>query len=466
MEKKNPSWLHRLFFRNRITKEDYARIEDENTPPPQLPIRFADSRRIIGSGLFIILLFFGIGGTWVAVAQITGAVIASGEVRVDTERKAVQHLEGGIIKDILVRNGDHVEAGQPLLLLDSSRVVSASDQLRIQIVAAQLDEARLNAEKNLNTRVSWPPNDPEVPSHKYKELLESARKVFSSGRETLENKIDLLRNQIVQIEQQDLSIAGRLKAEQQIVAALQEELDAKLILFEEQYIDKTRILELRRAISEHQGLQAQLHGNQAELREKKAEFQLRISTLENEYRQEAITRMSEVQQRLFDLQQQLLPLLDARQRLTVSAPVSGEIVALQVHSRGGVISPGQPLLDIVPKDSPLIVECRIMVNDITHLFKGQMADVELVAFKRRTTPKIPGKVVYISADRILQKTAYGEQPAYIVYVELDKQELAKNDLYVTPGMPAAVFIRTEPRTVLDYILEPLTANFDRALREN
>mgnify|MGYP001247270830 CR=1 FL=1 len=466
MQKKPENWLRRIFFRNRITQDDYARIEDETTPPPELPIRFADSRRIIRSGLFIILLFFGVGGTWVTLARITGAVIASGELRVDTERKTVQHLEGGIVKDILVRNGDQVEAGQPLLVLDSSRVVSASDQLRIQIVAAQLDEARLNAEKNLESGVAWPPNDPEVPIHKYKELLESARKVFSSGRETLENKIDLLRKQIDQLDQQDLSITGRLQAEQQIIAALQEELDAKLILFEEQYIDKTRILELRRAVAEHQGLQAQLRGSQAELRERKAEFQLRISTLENEYRQEAVNRQSEVQQRLFDLQQQLVPLLDARGRLTVTAPVAGEVVALQVHSVGGVISPGQPLMDIVPKDSPLIVECRIMVNDITHIFKGQLADVQLLAFNRRTTPKIPGEVVYISADRILQKTAYGEQPAYIVYVELDKQELVKNDLYISPGMPAAVFIRTEPRTVLDYILEPLTANFDRALREN
>ncbi len=466
MQKKPENWLRRFFFRNRITQDDYVRIEDETTPPPELPIRFADSRRIIGSGLFIILLFFGVGGTWVTLTRITGAVIASGELRVDTERKTVQHLEGGIVKDILVRNGDQVEVGQPLLVLDSSRIVSNSDQLRIQIVAAQLDEARLNAEKNLESKVVWPPNDPEVPGHKYKELLESARKVFSSGRETLENKIDLLRKQIDQLDQQDLSITGRLQAEQQIIAALQEELDAKLILFEEQYIDKTRILELRRAVAEHQGLQAQLRGSQAELREKKAEFQLRISTLENEYRQEAVNRQSEVQQRLFDLQQQLVPLLDARERLTVSAPVSGEVVALQVHSRGGVISPGQPLMDIVPKDSPLIVECRIMVNDITHIFKGQLADVQLLAFNRRTTPKIPGEVVYISADRILQKTAYGEQPAYIVYVELDKRELAKNDLYISPGMPAAVFIRTEPRTVLDYILEPLTANFDRALREN
>ena len=130
---------------------------------------------------------------------------------------------------------------------------------------------------------------------------------------------------------------------------------------------------------------------------------------------------------------------DARKRLTVVAPVAGEVVALQVHSVEGVVRSGEPLMDIVPSDSPLIVESRIMVKDITHVYVGQEADVQLLAFSQRTTPKIRGKVTYVSADRILNKTPYGEQPAYQVHVELDKQQLAENDLYLTAGMPAAVF---------------------------
>lgn len=463
---KKQNFFRRFFAKNRITKEDYDQIIDENTPPPKLNIGFADSRRIILSGLLVIAVFFGIGGVWVSVAEITGAVIASGEVRVDTERKTVQHLEGGIVREILVRNGDHVAAGQPLILLDSSRIVAATDQVRLQIVAAQLDDLRLQAEKSLADHVDWPQQNSDIPQHKYTELLASASKVFSSGRRALQNQTALLSKQIDQLHQQDLSIAGRLQAEQQIVATLQEELTAKMVLFEQQYIDKTSILALRRAIAEHQGQQAQLRGSQAELRERVAEFQLRGNALENEYRQQAINQQSQVQQRLFDLQQQLLPLLDARKRLTISAPVAGEVVALQVHSEGGVISPGQPILDIVPHDSPLIVECHIMVKDITHVFKGQEADVQLIAFEQRTTPKILGHVVYISADRILQRTPYGEQPMYVVHVELDKQQLNENDLYLTAGMPAAIFIRTTPRTVLDYAIEPLKENFDRALREN
>jgi HlyD family type I secretion membrane fusion protein len=449
-----------------LTREDYAQLEKDSAPPPRLPIRFADSRRIIAAGLLIVVLFFGIGGVWVSVAQITGAVIASGELRVDTERKTVQHLEGGIVREILVRNGDIVTVGQPMLTLDSSRIVSAVDQLRLQIAAARLEEARLAAEKNMLATVDWPANDLEVPLPEYTGLFDSVRKVFTSGREALENQLNLLGKQIDQLRQQEQSYIGRLAAEGEIIATLQEELDAKMILFQQEYIDRASILSLQRAIAEHAGMQAQLRGSQAEVREKMAEFELRITSMKNEYQQEAITRLYEVQQRLFDLQQQLLPLLDARERLTVTAPVAGEVVALQVHSEGGVLGPGQPIADIVPAGSPLIIECTILVKDITHLYKGQEADVQLLAFNQRSTPKIPGTVNYISADRLMRPTPYGEQPVYIVHVEIDKQALAEHDLYVTPGMPAAVYIRTKPRTVLDYILEPILVNFEKALREN
>nr|WP_320115702.1 HlyD family type I secretion periplasmic adaptor subunit [uncultured Desulfuromonas sp.] len=464
MEQKQ-NWLRRLLNKNRITDEDYAQMEDENSPPPKLNVIFADSRRIIMSGLLIILVFFGIGGAWITLAEISGAVISSGEVRVDTERKTVQHLEGGIIKEIKVRNGDKVEKGQTLIVLDSSRIISETEQVRLRLAAARLADIRLQAERGMTAQVPWPKSEPGIPEAKYRELLESAQKVFASRRQALTEQISMLKKQIAQLTEQDSSLQGRVRAEKKIIAALQEELEAKQVLYERQYIDKTRILELERNIAEHEGIQAQLHGSRAELRERIAELELRMSALQSEYRQKATEEHNQNQQRIYDLQQQLLPLIDASNRLNITAPVSGEIIAMQVHSVGGVIRSGEPILDIVPEGSPLIVECNIQVKDITHVHKGQEADVQLLAFEQRTTPKIHGKVVYISADRILRKTAYGEQPTYIVHVELDKVELHENDLYISAGMPAAVFIKTEPRTVLDYLIEPLKENFDRALRE-
>lgn len=458
--------LKKIFVRNRITAEDYAQIEDSTTPPPKLNVTFADSRRIIMAGMLIVLVFFGIGGTWVSLAQISGAVIASGEVRVDTERKTVQHLEGGIVKDILVRNGDKVDAGQPLITLDSSRVTSQTEQVQLRLAAARLADIRLQAERAMQDEVDWPGSDPSIAPGTFDELLESSRNVFNSRRQALTEQVAMLEKQIDQLDQQDLSLQGRIKAEEKIVAALQEELTAKQVLYERQYIDMTRILELQRNVAEREGSLAQLQGSRAELRERKAELGLQISSLKSEYRQKAIEEHNENQQQIYDLQQQLLPLLDASNRLTITAPVPGEVIALQVHSVGGVIRAGDPILDIVPEGSPLIVKCNIQVKDITHVKKGQEADVQLLAFEQRTTPKISGEVVYISGDRIMQKTAYGEEPAYIVHVELNKEELHANDLYISAGMPAAVFIKTEPRTVLDYLIEPLKENFDRALREN
>lgn len=458
--------INRIFRRQRVTDQDYAQIQDESSPPPALNIRFSSSRNIILSGLIVVGLFFGVGGAWITFAEITGAVISVGEVRVDTERKTVEHLEGGIVHRILVRNGDQVERGQPLLILESTRVAAVADQAILQLVAARVEEARLSAERDLLSEPLWPQPDFGLLEEKFIELQRSSAKAFVANRLALRNQVDLLNRQIRQMHIQSESIDDQLEAEAQVMATLQEELSAKEVLFADNFIEKTQILELRRAIADRSSVLARLRGSKAEVLERVAEFQLRIEALESEYRQNAITRLVEVQQRIFDLQQQLLPLQDARRRLEVNAPVAGTVVEMKVHSEGGVVRPGEPILDIVPRDTPLIVESKIQVQDITHIHLGQQADVQLLAFPVRTTPKITAEVVYISADRIIQQTSYGNHPVYVVHVALNKQELQENDMYLTAGMPASVFINTEPRTVLNYALEPLLESFDRALREN
>ncbi|MFZ5775285.1 MAG: HlyD family type I secretion periplasmic adaptor subunit [Thermodesulfobacteriota bacterium] len=459
--------LWRRIMPPEFSDEDYQRLADESTPPPDdLEIRHTSVRTIVQAGLIIVAIFFGMGGVWIAVAEITGAVIASGEVKVDTERKTVQHLEGGIVRQIFVQNGSRVKAGQPLVELESSRVLAGVEQLRLQLVADALAIARLTAEKDLGASPAWPKGPEGVAPEKFQELLDNESKLFASRRAGLNTQRDLLRKQIEQLNEQEASLNDRHAAQQQVVAALEEELAAKEPLLAERFIDKTAILALRRSLAENRGQLAQFRGARAEAREKIAEYRLRINALELQYRQEAVTKLAEVQQHQFDRQQQLAPMLDASQRLTVTAPLAGEVVDMKVHSVGGVISPGQPLLDIVPENSQLVVECRIQVKDITHVHSGQDADVQLLAFNQRTTPKIKGKVVYVSADRLVVNSAAGAMPFYVVHVALDKEELVTNNLYLTSGMPATAFIKTEPRTVLDYIIEPLKERFDQALREN
>ncbi len=448
-----------------ITDEDYARLQDESTPPPDLHMRYSDAKKIVAAGLIIVGLFFGVGFTWMALAEITGAVIAQGEVKVDTERKTVQHLEGGIVREILVKNGSKVKAGQPLIVLESSRVSAGVEQLRVQLAAVALEIARLEAEKQLAEAPAWPTESAGVSPEKFQDLFENEAKVFSSRLVGLKNQVALLRKQIEQLNEQSQSLEARMVASGEVIAALQEELAAKEPLLKERFIDKTAILALRRALAENRGEQAQLRGSRAELHEKIAEYQIRVSALEDQFRQEAIAKLAEARQREFQLQQQLFPLVDAMQRLTVTAPLDGEVVNMKVHSLNGVVGPGQPLLDIVPQNSQLIIECRIQVKDITHVYNGQTASAQLLAFNQRTTPKVDGTVVYVSADRIIQPTPAGEFPYYLVHVALNKEELEKNNLYLTSGMPASVFINTVPRTVLDYLIEPIKARFDQALRE-
>lgn len=448
------------------TAGDDAQGSEEYAPLPVLTVAHTDHRKIVWVGLFIVALFFGMGGIWIAVAEISGAVIASGEIKVDTERKTVQHLEGGIVRAILVANGSKVKVGQPLFELESSRVLAGVEQLQLQLAASALEIARLDAEKELAEVPRWPARPSGVAPGKFAELLESESSVFFSRRAGLANQSNLLRLQIQQMEEQASSLRNRLSAQREVIAALEEELAAKEPLLAERFIDKTAILSLKRGLAENRGQLAQIQGSIAEVQQKIAEYQLRISTLESQYRQESVTKLSEAQQRQSDRQQQFEPLLDASQRLTVTAPIGGEVVAMNVHSVGGVITPGQPLLDIVPENSQLILECRIQVKDITQVHSGQDADVQLLAFNQRTTPKIKGKVVYVSADRLLQNTQNGGFAFYLVHVALDKAELDKNKLYLTAGMPATVFIYTEARTVLDYLIEPLKARMDQALRES
>jgi len=463
--KKKLALLWKRLLPNDLSDEDYTRLQDENAPLPELKVEYTDTRKIIRAGMLILLVFFGFGGAWITLAEISGAVIASGEVKVDTERKTVQHLEGGIVRSILVKNGNRVKVNQPLIELESSRVLAGVEQLRLQLAASALEIARLETEKELGKTPHWPDLSTDMPADKRGDLLESETKVFTSRRTSLENQTGLLYKQIQQLKEQEVSLGHRLSSQREIIGALEEELAAKEPLLKERFIDKTAILSLQRALAENHGQLAQFQGSLAEVRQKIAEYQLRISALEAEYQHEAVTKLSEAQQRQSDRQQQLQPLLGASQRLTVTAPIDGEVVAMNVHSVGGVVSPGQPLLDIVPENSRLIVECRIQVKDITQVRNDQDADVQLLAFNQRTTPKIKGKVIYVSADRLMDNSQGGTMTFYLVQVALEKTELEKNGLYLTSGMPATVFIYTEPRTVLDYLLEPIIERFDKALRE-
>lgn len=422
---------------------------------------------IIRQGLIVLLFFFGILGGWAAFGKISGAVVVPGTIIIDTERKTVQHLEGGIIDTIHVREGDRVDEGQSLITLKSVTVTSSVDMANKNLILLLAARSRYEAEKALFQPIRWDSELLEL-TKKYnsRDVLESEQKMFEARRASYQSQVELLDSQIAQVSQQILGLREEMNAEKAIIATLAEELKAKRILVEKKYLEKSQVLELERQLATHKGSHGKLRQTIAATEQEKSGLQLQKEGLTIGIIEQAAREMNELDSKILQTREQLRPLRDTQERLDVLAPVSGRIVGLEVHSPGGVISPGQKLMDIVPEDSPLVAEVHIPVHEIADVHVGREAQAQLDAFDRSTTPLIPAKVISIAADRQEEQTSMGMVPYYLCYVQLFPESAeTSREIYISPGMPVTIFITTRKQTVLSYILEPLLRNWDRALRE-
>lgn len=425
-----------------------------------------DPHIIIRRGMIVIFLFFGVLGVWSIFGNISGAVVAQGKVKIESERKTVQHLEGGIIESILVREGDHVISGQPLIVLESVQVDASVSMLGKQLVSFMATYARHTAEKDLNDTIDWPEELKSLAEeYEAKDVLANEQKIFTARRDALYGQISMLQSQVAQIDTQVSGLQEQYKAEEAIIGTLNEELRAKRQLYEERYLEKSQILELERMLASHRGTLGHLKQSIAESYQRKDETILRKEDIVNRFIEDATNQLGRLENEILQTKEKIRPLRDAKTRLNVTAPVTGRVVDLKVHSKGGVVRSGEPLLDIVPENNLLIIEVHIPVNKITDVYIGQNALVQLDAFDVRITPHLQGSVVYISADRFEEKTYQGDMPYYLCYVEIDPQSMNDADVYLSPGMPATIFITTKEKTVLSYMIEPLIKNWNRALRD-
>ncbi|MDY0223717.1 MAG: HlyD family type I secretion periplasmic adaptor subunit [Desulfobacterium sp.] len=423
--------------------------------------------RYIITGMLIILCFFGGLAAWSVFFPFQGAVIAQGTVKVSGERKTVQHLEGGMIDQILVKEGDKVQEGDTLILLKSIRVQANVDLLRGKLYGKLAEYDRLTAEIAMAPEITWSEeliNEKE--NRDISKIIESENDIFISRKSDLEGKTSLYHSQIKQLGNRIDGADEEFVTQKDIIANLTEELEVKKALFQENYVGKTEIMELERRLSEHKGRRGKLKQDIAEYRQMIEEYNLRIVDMKNQYREKAITQLAETKNMIFEINEQIKPATDTQMRLTVRAPISGEVINMRIHSEdSGVINPGMPLLDIVPAESKLIISARVSPQDITRVYKGQETKVQLSAFNRDTTPPVPGIVSYIAADLINEETSRGTISYYIAHIEVTQKDLEENNAYLSPGMPAACYITTKKRSVISYLLEPLLINVDRAMRE-
>ncbi|NIA67454.1 HlyD family type I secretion periplasmic adaptor subunit [Pelagibius litoralis] len=435
-----------------------------NQPRPAAP---TGSRTVILAGLAVLALTFGGFFGWAATAELSSAVIASGKVTVDSNRKSLQHMEGGIVSQILVRNGDAVRKDELLLRLDETRARASLSILQAKLDENRANEARLRAERNDTETITFP--DDLMARASIPQLGDSLRgqqSLFAARRETLKGEIEIHRERIVQVGEQIHGLTAQQNAKARQIDLIGEELNGLKKLLAKGFAEKNKVLALEREAARLGGERGEHIAEIAAAKTAISQAELEILQLRKDTREAVEVELRQVRTEIFDLRERVLASQFVLDHLEVRAPEDGIIVGLAVHAPGQVVQPGATILELVPVDDELIVEARVQPFDIDNLSLGLPADVIFTAFPQRTTPKLQGTVAYFSADRFEDERS-GEA-YYLARIAISEQEAARlgKDQILRPGMPADVMIKTGARTALDYLVQPLTESVTRAWREN
>ncbi|RED49853.1 HlyD family type I secretion periplasmic adaptor subunit [Aestuariispira insulae] len=425
--------------------------------------------KIGGVILFGILVGFGfVGGSlvWAALAPLTSAAIASGVITVDSNVKTVQHLEGGIIREIRVKNGDAVDAGDLLMLLDDAQSLASFKLVNSRYLSLRALEARLIAERDGLESVNWPEEivtNLENDAH-LREIKSAQQAIFDARRQALELRQNILLERVEQLNSQVTSIRSQVDSASRQLKFIDEEVDAVDAMVKKGLERKPRLLKLQREQAKLAGDLGQSRGRIAETLQKVGETKLQILNVTTEHMNEVVAELREVQSQLDDAKERREASRDILERSAIHTPVSGVVENLQFFTTGGVIGPGEKIMDIVPKNDELIVEAKVMPTDIDSVYVGLPAKLTLSAFKQRTVPQLNGRVFYVASAREDDKRT-GES-FYTVRIRIPKEEKARiGSLELIQGMPVDSMIVTGESTFLNYLIAPIRESFERAFRQ-
>ena len=439
--------------------------EDQPTGLADLK-RPALGREAVASVAIVGVFLAGLIG-WAAVAPLDSAAIAQGVVSIDGYRKTVQHLEGGIVDEILVREGAQVSAGQVLIRLDDTTPRASLELLHGRWLVASALEARLTAERDGQEGVRYPEaltgrrDDPKT-----QQVLEGQDNIFQARREAMRSQVAILDQRATEYSEEIVGIEGQIRSETTQLSLVEEELAGVQMLYDKGLARKPKLLQLQRRAAEIQGSRNLHQAQIARARQSIGETRMRASDLKITRLNQVVEELRKAQAELYDLHERLRAAEDVLARTEIRAPLGGTVVDLRVHSAGGVIASGAPLLDIVPQDQRLVVEAKIDPKDIDVVRDGIDAQVRFTAFNQRHRAPAAARLTSISAD-LLTDEASG-QSYYLARVELVVEDAAAAAELASlhPGMQAEVMIVTGARSALDYLLEPLLLSLNRAFRES
>jgi HlyD family type I secretion membrane fusion protein len=437
----------------------FASLLRRGEDDPQARAELRRQRRLV---LVPLAVTSALLATWIVAAPLSGAIIAAGKLKVELNRKTVQHQEGGIVRRILVRDGDLVRAGQPLIVVSDVRNDAELNMLRDQLRGERIRNARAVAEAVLATKFTAPAELADAPGASDDVARETA--LFDARRRTLDEQISSIEAQVRDSRAQAAALTRQIETTTASARLAAEELEINEKLVRQGYVQRARLLQLQRDESDYRSRLAEAQSDLALAQQRAGELQARIAQSRNQFQQAATDEARESAAKIRELDERVRPSQDQAERQFVRAPVDGRVMALRVSSVGEAVGPRDALLDIVPTQEKLVVEARIRPQDIDHVREHSAAEVRLTAFDARTTPMLPGTVVFVSPDRITSQES-GES-WFVATVEVDATALRNHTaLRLQPGMPAELFVKTPERTLLQYLTKPLNAFATHAMRE-
>jgi HlyD family secretion protein/epimerase transport system membrane fusion protein len=423
-----------------------------------------DIRRPARYGKVLILIFVVIFVGWGGLVYLDGGAVAPGVINPDSGKKTIQHLEGGIIAELPVREGQAVKMGQTLAVLESTQARATHETLVQQRLSLLARQARLDAERAGESRIQWPP-ELRSSDQQIRDIVVAQQEVFDARRSTHATRRDILAQRIEQLAQQIQGSEAQVESASRQIDFIGEELQAKEYLVARGMMPKPEALRLKRAEAEIVGRRGEHVAEIARAREKIGEAKIQILSVDAERADQIAAEQDKVRAELAEVNEKLQASADVVKRTVVIAPVNGTVVDIKFMTIGGVVQRGNPIMSIVPENDEMIIEARLQPRDVKAVHSGLEAKVRFTAYSSRNVPNVPGTVRTVSADRLIDETKH--EPYYLVRVAVDRELVKRRapSVDLIAGMPVEVLVVTEKRTMLDYLAKPFSDALWRSFRE-
>ncbi len=441
----------------KIHSNELKKEHDVSLVTNDMPIRALGMAVVIGT--------VGILGAWSYLAPISSSAAAPGFVTVKSHSKTVQHLDGGIVKELIAKDGDIVKEGDVLLVLDGTEIKAQLEILRGQQITLAAQVARLSAERDRAGQITFPREVQNLSDARVVEARQDENQIFNARKNAHDGEVSVLNQRVSQLNSKIQGLQGQKASKQHLSISYTEEAKDLKELLAEGFADKQRLRDMERSITATTGEIASLSSEIASSEMQIGETRLQIMQIQKQFQEEVADKLGEIQAQLYDVNQRLTATTDKVNRIQIKSPAAGRVMGMSVYTVGGVITPGRPILDIVPQGEELVVEARVSPMDIDRVHVGLVAEVRFSAFKQALVPKTEGKLIGLSADKITDERT--GQPYYTAKIELTPESYVKlGNMELVPGMPADVLINTGERTVFEYLMQPISNAWAKAMIED